>query len=100
HIAGSARLSLNERGATPTALGMWKATAFPFANAATRDPITGRTEGLLENDRAREHQPKIFFTNTSVEYWGGGRSAAFIHTSPDGTADLPLPENTRAYFLT
>jgi hypothetical protein len=100
HIAGGARLSLNERGATPTALSMWTATNFPFANAAQKDPITGRTEGLLDNPRAREHQPKIFYTNTSVEYWGGGRSAALVHTTPDGSADLPVPENTRIYFLT
>jgi hypothetical protein len=100
HIAGAARLSLNERGATPTALSMWKANAFPFANAAMRDPITGRTDGLLENERARERQPKLFFTNTSVEYWGGGRSAALTHTTPDGTADVTVPENARIYFLT
>jgi hypothetical protein len=100
HIAGGARLSLNERGATPTALSMWTATNFPFANSAQKDPITGRTEGLLDNPRAREHQPKIFYTNTSVEYWGGGRSAALVHTTPDGSADLPVPENTRIYFLT
>lgn len=100
HIAGAARLSLNERGATPTALSMWRATSFPFANTALRDPITGRIEGLLDNDRARQHQPKTIFTNTSVEYWGGGRSAALIHTTPDGSADLPLPENTRVYYLT
>jgi hypothetical protein len=100
HIAGGARLSLNERGATPNALSMWTATAFPFANTAVHDPITGRTDGLLDNDHARQHQPKTMFTNTAVEYWGGGRSAAFVHTSPDGQADLPLPDNTRVYFLT
>ncbi len=100
HIAGAAGLSLNERGATPTSLSMFTATAFPFANQATRDPISGRTEGLLENERARQHQPKTFFTNTSVEYWGGGRSAALVHTSPDGRSDLVLPDTTRVYFLT
>jgi hypothetical protein len=100
HIAGAARLSLNERGAQPTALSMYSATQFPFATTAERDPITGRTEGLLDNDRARRNQPKIFFTNTAVEYWGGGRSAALIHTSPDGKKDLTLAPNTRAFFLT
>jgi hypothetical protein len=100
HISGAARLSLNERGATPNALSMWTATAFPFANSATRDPISGRVDGLLDNDRARERQPKMMFTNTAVEYWGGGRSASLIHTSPDGKTDLVLPDNTRVYFLT
>ena len=100
HIAGAARLSINERGAQPTALSMYSATAFPFATTAQRDPVTGRSDGLLENPRAGDVQPKVFFTNTAVEYWGGGRAAALVHTSPDGTRDLTLPANVRAYFLT
>ena len=100
HIAGAARLSLNERGATPNALSMFTATRFPFADSRQRDPITGRTDGLLDNDRARENQPKMFYTNSAVEYWGGGRSAALVHTSPDGRSDLAVPANVRVYFLT
>ena len=100
HIAGAARLSLNERGAKPTSLGPYAATAFPYAVTAETDPMSGRREGLLDNDRARQQQPKMMFTNSSVEYWGGGRSAALIHTSADGTKDLVLPDNVRAYLLT
>jgi hypothetical protein len=100
HIAGGGRFSINERGATPNALSMYNTTRFPFADAAQRDPHTGRTEGLLDNDRARANQPKVFYTNTAVEYWGGGRAAALVHTTPDGKSDLKLPENVRAYFLT
>src|SRR5207244_11746484 len=62
-----------------------------------RDPASGAEEGALDNPRAREHQPKIFYTNTGVEYWGGGRVAAMIHASLDGTKDLVLPENERVY---
>lgn len=100
HIAGAARLSINERGAQPTALSMYSATQFPFATTAERDPVTGRTDGLLDNPRARSTAPKVMFTNTAVEYWGGGRAAALVHTSPDGTRDLTLPANVRTYFLT
>lgn len=100
HIAGAARLSLNDRGAQPTSLTMYTATQFPFATAAERDPITKRTDGLFENGRALKTQPKVMFTNTAVEYWGGGRAAALIHTTPDGKRDLALPPNVRAYFLT
>jgi len=100
HIAGAGRLSLNEPAATPNALSMYTATGFPFSDAAQRDPIGGRTDGLLDNDRARRHQPKVFYTNSAVEYWGGGRSAALVHTSVDGTKDLRLPDNVRVYFLT
>ncbi len=100
HIAGAAALDVNARAATPTSLTMYEITRFPYANQATRDPISGRTEGLLENDRARAFQPKTFFTNTSVEYWGGGRSAALVHTAPDGKSDLHSADNTRVYYLT
>jgi len=99
HIAGGARLDVNRRWATPTGLGTYTATAFPFADAAQKDPVSGVTDGLLENPRARANQPKIFYTNTGVEYWGGGRSAALIHTTADGTKDLTLPANVRTYFF-
>jgi Alpha/beta hydrolase domain len=99
HIAGGARLDVNRRWAMPTGLGTYVATAFPFADAAQKDPITGVTEGLLDNPRAKANQPKIFYTNTGVEYWGGGRSAALIHTTADGAKDIPLPANVRTYFF-
>lgn len=98
HIAGGARLSLNVRGAAPNASSAYNVTNFPFANVATRDPIEGVTEGLLHNSRARDNQPKIFFTNSAVEYWNS-RAAALIHTTPDGKTDLAPPDNARIYFL-
>jgi hypothetical protein len=42
----------------------------------------------------------VFYSNTSIEYWGGDRTAALVHTTPDGKADAALPDNVRAYFLT
>jgi hypothetical protein len=100
NIAGAARIDLNARGATPTAQAQFTATSFPFADTKQRDPVSGVEEGALDNPRARDHQPKIFYTNTGVEYWGGGRSAALVHTAPDGSKDLILPDNERFYFLT
>jgi hypothetical protein len=99
HIAGGARLDVNRRWATPTGLGTYTATAFPFADAAQKDPVSGVMDGLLDNPRARLNQPKIFYSNTGVEYWGGGRSAALIHTTADGAKDLTLPANVRTYFF-
>jgi hypothetical protein len=99
HIAGAARIDLNARWSTPRGLGVHRATAFPFADATLRDPVSGGQEGLLENARARAHQPKVFYTNTPVEYWGTGRVAALVHTTPDGQTDLNLPENVRFYFF-
>lgn len=100
HIAGASQLDLNRRGATPMSPGQFDATPFPFADVALRDPVTGIADGLLDNARARGFTPKIFSTNSAVEYWGGGRSAALLHTTPDGTQDLELPEHLRVYFLT
>ena len=98
HIAGGARLDVNRRWATPTGLGTYAATAFPFADAAQKDPVSGVTDGLLDNPRARTNQPKIFYTNTGVEYWGGGRSAALIHTTADG-AQGPHAAGERAHVF-
>lgn len=100
HIAGASRLDLNQPGAEPISLGMFDATSFPFADAALRDPVTGAIDGTLGNDRSRENQPLIFYTNTGVEYWGGGRVATLVHSTPDGTEDLTLQDNVRFYFLT
>jgi Alpha/beta hydrolase domain len=99
HIAGAARINLNARWSTPVGLGVHSATAFPFADASLRDPVSGAAEGLLENPRARAHRPKIFYTNTPVEYWGTGRVAALVHSTPDGKADVTLPDNVRVYFF-
>src|SRR5712691_4228658 len=98
HIAGASRISLNERWAKPIAGGGSGAAAFPFADASVRDPVSGAQEGLLDNKRLAGHAPKVFYTNTPVEYWGS-RAAALVHTSPDGTAELTLPENVRVYFI-
>jgi len=39
-------------------------------------------EGVLDNPRAAAHQPKIFLTASSTEYWQ--RSLALVHTTVDG----------------
>ena len=99
HIAGSSRIDLNRRGAEPISQGQFTATSFPFADAAFGDPVTGVEEGTLQNARSQANQPRIFYTNTSVEYWGGGRVAAMVHTTPDGAEDIALPDNVRFYLL-
>jgi hypothetical protein len=100
HIAGASRIDLNRRWALPRSQGQFSATAFPFSDAAQVDPVSGARDGQLENPRAARHPPKIFYTNTPVEYWGGGRAAALIHTTADGGQDIALPPNVRSYFLT
>ena len=99
HIAGASRTDVNRRWGTPVSVGSFAATSFPFADAAQVDPVTGVNDGELDNARARPNQPKIFYTNTGVEYWGGARAAALQHTSVDGTTDITPPPNVRSYFF-
>ncbi|MEO5959035.1 MAG: alpha/beta hydrolase domain-containing protein, partial [Opitutaceae bacterium] len=98
HIAGAARIDLSRRWSLPRELGTYSATAFPFADSPQADPVSQVQEGLLKNRRSGE-EPKIFYTNTAVEYWGGGRVAALTHTDPAGKRDLAMRENVRSYFL-
>ena len=44
HIAGASQLDLNRRWATPTGLGQYDATLFPFADRAQKDAASGATE--------------------------------------------------------
>ena len=97
HIAGAGRADFNTRFSQATGLDQFGALRFPFTDAPQRDEVTGRTDGLLSR-YAADQQPKIIYTNSSVEYWGTGRAAALIHTSIDGKTDLTLPSNVRVYF--
>ena len=100
HIAGAARGSFNVRFAQPSrAPGgafEYPNRLFPFADTVQTDPITGSTGGLLAH-MGPETMPRVFYTNSSTEYW---RSvAALAHTTPDGKQDLPLPDNSRIYHF-
>jgi Alpha/beta hydrolase domain len=98
HIAGAARGGdFNARFARPNGLGYFVATLFPFLDTSQKDPITGKSDGLLTHLTA-EQQPKIFYTNSSTEYWGGGRAAALTHTTLGGS-DAQLPDNVRIYLF-
>jgi hypothetical protein len=97
HIAGASRVGFNERFATPTLAALFKTTQFPFADLDQVD-IDG-TRGSMQGRYRPDQRPKVFYTNTPVEYWGGGRAAALTHTTIDGQRDLELPDNVRMYLL-
>lgn len=98
NVAGAGRLIINARWATPRETATFHTASYPFADNALPDPIGQVTDGVQENPRAM-HRPKVFYLNTASEYWGAGRVAGLSHTTPDGTRDVPLPENTRSYFF-
>jgi len=98
HIAGAARSDFNTRFSQAVGLDQFAALKFPFTDAPQRDEATNRTDALL-GKYSPDQQPKIIYTNSSVEYWGTGRAAAMIHASLDGKTDLALPANVRVYHF-
>ncbi len=96
HIAGAGQGSFNERFAAP-GYNTFSATRFPFADAEQAGP-DGKRDGILAGYRP-DQAPKVIYTNTSVEYWGLGRSAALTHLTLDGSRDGTVPDNVRIYLL-
>lgn len=99
HIAGGARGSFNHRFAQPSRASwsyFYPNAIFPFTDAPETDPATGRTDGLLEALEATA-RPRIFYTNSSNEYWRG--TAALTHMSPDARRDVVPPDNVRIYLF-
>jgi hypothetical protein len=102
HVAGGGRGSFNLRFAQPSRDGhpflnkFYPTDIFPFTDIAQTDPQTGEKDGLLLRVKP-EFVPKIFYTNSSYEYWG--RAASLIHTAIDGRTDAPLADNTRIYMF-
>jgi hypothetical protein len=103
HVAGAGRGSFNHRFAQPSRDGhpylnfFYPTDIFPFTDLPQRDPETGLEDGLQTHALRPEMRPRVFYTNTSYEYWG--RAASLIHTTVDGKGDAPLPDNVRVYLL-
>ncbi len=104
HVAGAGRGSFNyrfaqpSRDAEPTSSVDFPTDIFPFTDQTEIDPVTGAEGGLLQQAVAGKVVPKIFFSNTSFEYWG--RAAALIHISADGKHDMPVSDHVRIYKFT
>ena len=102
HVAGGGRGSFNfafaqpSRDARPFFNFHYPTDIFPFTEADQIDPETGLTDGLLKRTIAGGSTPKIFYTNTSYEYYG--RAASLSHTSVDGARDVMLTKDSRLYI--
>ncbi len=97
-VAGGGRGEFNQRFGQPSNTNKYSMkNLFPFHDTVQTDPETGRTDGLLARLYAEGKVPKIFFINTSAEYWGG--HAALTHTDLDGKRDLAPSEAVRIYHL-
>jgi len=104
HVAGAGRGSFNyrfaqpSRDAQPTSSVSFPTDIFPFTDLPETDPLTGERGGLLDRTVAEKVTPKIFFSNTSYEYWG--QAAALIHVDAQGKQDALLSDNVRIYHFT
>jgi hypothetical protein len=104
HVAGAGRGSFNyrfaqpSRDAQPMSSVFFPTDIFPFTDEPETDPLTGENGGLLDRAKSEDVVPKIFFSNTSYEYWG--RAASLIHTSVDAKSDATIGPNVRVYHFT
>src|SRR5207237_1859988 len=68
---------------------LYPAYDFPFTYARISDPITGRTQGILDRCRTTNTCPRIFHVATALEMWEGRQSLGL--TDPLGTTDVADP---------
>ncbi len=98
HVAGARMGSFNHRYAQPSnqSYPNW-GHMFPFADGELDDPLSGRRDGLLSRLHALDAVPKIFYTNSSAEFWRGDSS--LMTTDPLGKTDVRLDSNARSYHF-
>lgn len=100
-VAGGGRGSFNHRFAQASRdahpyLNQFHPTdIFPFTDVEQTDPDTGQTAGLLSRQQERFY-PRVFYTNSSYEYWG--RAASLIHTTVEADEDARIPGHVRIYM--
>lgn len=76
---------------------LYPAYDFPFHYARLFDPITQRTQGVLDRCTATRTCPKIFHVATALEVWEGRQSLGL--TDPLGLRDVKDPDNVRTYIM-
>jgi len=70
---------------------------FPFANVTAHDPITRTSDSRYASCQETKTCPLGVEIYSANEYWV--KAASLLHTTPDGTQDLPDSKFTRNYFM-
>src|SRR5262245_33419783 len=102
HIGGGL-ISLNVRFAQPGhAWGdqvnhLYPGDYFPFSYAHQTDPLSNRTQGVLDRCTASGTCPRIFHAATALEIWEGRQSLGL--TDPLGKRDVADPANVRTFIM-
>ena len=93
NVAGGKMGEFNVRFGQPSSLSNRSVNNLPpFLDL---EPDGG--DGVLAECECRGVAPKVIYTNTSSEYWGG--HGALAHTTADGKADVALPDNVRSWLF-
>jgi hypothetical protein len=70
---------------------------FPFATVKQYDPITGEKGDGVARARESGFLPKMFFINSSTDYWT--RAASLLHTDVEGKKDAKIDPNVRIFSI-
>ena len=103
HVAGAGKGIFNHRFGQTTRHGshheekLYPSDFFPFNSVHQSDPVTGASGSMLDRAHASGHVPRVFFTQTSTEYWS--RAASLLHTDVEGTVDAELDPSVRIYMI-
>jgi Alpha/beta hydrolase domain len=76
---------------------LYPENVFPFANVATMDPFTGITDSRYAKCQTTNTCPLGVEIYSGNEYWV--KTASLLHTTPDGSTDLPDSPFSRDYFM-
>lgn len=102
NIAGSRKTFTNYQFGQP---GRWQkqhedhhypGDQFPFTYATLTDPISGRTDGILEKCSASNTCPKILHSDGEAEIWQA--RASLLVTDSHGR-HVDLPDTVRVYLI-
>lgn len=98
HVAGARMGAFNHRYAQPSnqSYPNW-GHRFPFADEELEDPFTGERDGLMSRLKDPTTAPKVFYTNSSAEYWRG--DCSLLATDPLGQTDLEPTDTARIYHF-
>jgi hypothetical protein len=70
---------------------------FPFNTVEQHDPLTGERGDGFARARKSGFLPKMFFINSSTDYWT--RAASLLHTDIEGKKDAGIDPNARLYAV-
>ena len=70
---------------------------FPFANVTSFDPLTRKTDSRYRRCQESDTCPLGMEIYSANEYWV--KAASLLHTTPDGTRDLPDSKYARNFLI-